>query len=329
MAADDRMIVDLVFLTLLGGLAVRGWSRGLVREAVDVAGLVVGVILAFRAAPVLGSVVGAMSGMSEEASRLVAGVLVLFLAVAAMLLIGRSLDRRMASDEPSNLDRGTGAVLATTWGLFLLTVLVTLASLAPLPAAVDGHIQSSAMARTLVDPDGAPQAVFGRLSGDRIVTTLLTLQRVFGDRRVVIGPDDSVQIPAARPSDLRRDDVAAAEVLTLLNRARVDEGLDPLAWSGPLAEVALGHAFDMYLNGFFSHTSPTTGGLADRLRVAAVPYRLAGENLALAATPSDVHGGLMDSPGHRANILGADYRRVGIAVVSGRLGLMTVQVFTG
>jgi uncharacterized protein YkwD len=114
-----------------------------------------------------------------------------------------------------------------------------------------------------------------------------------------------------------------------LNRARVDEGLDPLAWSDALADVAEGHAYDMYLNGFFSHTSPTSGTLVDRLRDAGLVYRVAGENLALAATPEEVHDGLMGSPGHRANIVGDSYRRVGIAVVSGRLGLMTVQVFMG
>jgi uncharacterized protein YkwD len=37
----------------------------------------------------------------------------------------------------------------------------------------------------------------------------------------------------------------------------------------------------------------------------------------------------MDSPGHRANILGSEFATVGIAVVRGPLGLMTVQVFTG
>jgi uncharacterized protein YkwD len=60
----------------------------------------------------------------------------------------------------------------------------------------------------------------------------------------------------------------------------------------------------MYLNGFFSHTSPSTGTLVDRLRAAGLTYRVAGENLALAATPEEVHDGFMNSPGHRANILG-------------------------
>ena len=55
----------------------------------------------------------------------------------------------------------------------------------------------------------------------------------------------------------------------------------------------------------------------------------AGENLALAASAEEVHSGLMASPGHRANIESGDFNRVGIGVVSGPLGLMTVQVFTG
>ncbi|MBP1633163.1 MAG: rane protein, partial [Acidobacteria bacterium] len=67
----------------------------------------------------------------------------------------------------------------------------------------------------------------------------------------------------------------------------------------------------------------------DRLEAAGLTYSLAGENLALAATITQAHDGLMGSPGHRENILRPEFRRVGVAVVSGPLGLMTVQVFTG
>jgi uncharacterized protein YkwD len=69
--------------------------------------------------------------------------------------------------------------------------------------------------------------------------------------------------------------------------------------------------------------------MGDRLQAESISYRVAGENLALAATANEVHEGLMDSPGHRANILGESFGALGIAVVRGPLGLMTVQVFTG
>jgi uncharacterized protein YkwD len=69
--------------------------------------------------------------------------------------------------------------------------------------------------------------------------------------------------------------------------------------------------------------------VGDRLNTAGIPFSIAGENLALAASSGEVHQGLMESPGHRANILSDAYRRVGIGVVVGPLGLMTVQVFSG
>ena len=102
-------------------------------------------------------------------------------------------------------------------------------------------------------------------------------------------------------------------------------------WHGamPSGQVGAAHAVDMYVGGWFSHISPDTGSIADRLALAGITYRLAGENLALAATPGEVHRGLMESPGHRANILGVDFRRVGVAVIEGPLGLMVVQVFSG
>ena len=50
--------------------------------------------------------------------------------------------------------------------------------------------------------------------------------------------------------------------------------------------------------------------------------------MALAATARTVHDGLMESPGHRANILGTEFTRVGIGEIRGPLGLMVVQVFS-
>jgi uncharacterized membrane protein required for colicin V production len=323
------VIVDAIIALLLIGVVLRGWRRGVLRETVDIVGLVVSLVLAFRLAPAVGVVVRALTGMEDDAARFVGGLTVLSIAGVGLVLASRAAERRIGSEEPSMASRGWGAGLAAAWGVFIVTVLVTLSSVLPMPPSVDDQLEASAMTRVLTNPDGPPQAVFGRLAGDRVITTLLALRRTMGDRRIVIGPDDMISIPAARPEDLRRDHAAADEVFDLLNLARLDAGVSPVAWSEALAEVALGHAYDMYLDGFFAHDSPTTGGLGDRLRAASITFRFAGENLALAVTPQEIHRGLMESPGHRANILGPEYRRVGVAVVSGRLGLMTVQVFTG
>ena len=82
----------------------------------------------------------------------------------------------------------------------------------------------------------------------------------------------------------------------------------------------------MYRDGFFAHGSPRSGNVATRVEGAGIAYRVLGENLALAPTLPGAHEGLMNSPGHRANILGS-YSSVGIGAVRGPLGLVIVQVF--
>ena len=107
---------------------------------------------------------------------------------------------------------------------------------------------------------------------------------------------------------------AEARMLTLLNEVRRAAGLAPVASDSALRAVAMGHTEDMIAGRFFGHVSPTTGRVDDRLQRAGVLVRLAGENLAQAETAEQAHRFLMDSPGHRANMLGAKFTHVGIAV---------------
>jgi len=322
-------MIDALLVALLLFLAVRGWYRGLVREALDLAGLLVGTVLAFRFGPVVGRLIAAMSGISPDAGRLTGGLIVLVATGVGAALLVRLIEPRVRRPGVNLIDRAGGAVLASAWGAFLAVVLLSLALILPLPGAVGRQLDASVLSRALTDPQGVPQAVFRTLSGDRVVQALLGLRSVVGERRVVIEGEETITFPAADPADLEHDAAAATEVFQLINRARVDAGVDPLAWSPALSLVAEGHAAEMYLEGYFSHRSPVTGTVADRLQAAGITYFVAGENLALAATVTEVHQGLMGSAGHRENILRPEFRRVGVAVVAGPLGLMTVQVFTG
>lgn len=322
-------MIDLAILALLCLLLIRGWARGFVREGMDLVGLVLGTLLAFRVGPVVGTVIAAMANTSDEAARLIGGFVVFFAVGIGAAFATRAIERRARMPGLNLVNRAGGAGLAAAWGAFLATLLLTMAVVLPMPPAVADSIDDSAFARTLTDPDGLPQELFTGLSGDRIIETMLNLREVVGTRRVIVEPGSVVELPPADPDRLATSEEAAREIYDLVNRARIDAGLDPLAWSDALAEVGRGHAFEMYLDGYFAHTSPVTGDVGDRLVSAGITYSVAGENLALAATVQEVHGGMMDSPGHRANIEADFYRRIGIAVVEGPLGLMTVQVFTG
>jgi uncharacterized protein YkwD len=84
----------------------------------------------------------------------------------------------------------------------------------------------------------------------------------------------------------------------------------------------------MFTRGYFSHNTPENKTPFDRMRESEVRFRTAGENLALAPTLSIAHTGLMNSPGHRANILQSNFGRLGIGVLDGgKRGLMITQNF--
>lgn len=95
-----------------------------------------------------------------------------------------------------------------------------------------------------------------------------------------------------------------------------------------LTPIARQHAADMFARSYFSHISPEGDTPFDRIRKARVRFFVAGENLAIAQTLQVAHRGLMNSPGHRANILRPAFGRVGIGILDGGVyGLMVTQKF--
>jgi uncharacterized protein YkwD len=102
-----------------------------------------------------------------------------------------------------------------------------------------------------------------------------------------------------------------------LNESRRAHGLPELEWDEALAAVARAHSEDMMRSGFVGHRSPTTGLADQRLRNAGIEGSVVRENIARGYGPLGIHEGLMGSPGHRANSLAADVRRVGIGAVLG------------
>lgn len=108
-------------------------------------------------------------------------------------------------------------------------------------------------------------------------------------------------------------------MLRLLNKDRKRHGLAPVRMQEDLRDVARKHSADMARQDYFDHVNLKAESPGDRLRGARVSDVVSGENLAKVggyANPTQfAERGLMDSPGHRANILNASYNVVGIGVV--------------
>lgn len=133
--------------------------------------------------------------------------------------------------------------------------------------------------------------------------------------------------PASPEQGLNADE---QRMLSLVNAARTGAGLKPLKSDPGLVRLARMKARDMIDNNYFAHTSPTYGSPFDMIRKAGITYRYAGENLAGAPAVDSAHTNLMNSSGHRANIMNTNFSRAGIGVVSGGpYGKMFVQIFTG
>lgn len=121
-----------------------------------------------------------------------------------------------------------------------------------------------------------------------------------------------------------------AKMLELVNQERAKAGLPALKVDMKLTELARKKSQDMVDNNYFSHTSPTYGSPFDMMKAAGVSYRYAGENLAGAAQVESAHRNLMNSPGHRANILNSNFDHIGIGIIEGSpYGKIYTQMFIG
>jgi len=105
------------------------------------------------------------------------------------------------------------------------------------------------------------------------------------------------------------------EILRLTNLEREKEGLPALVINALLNQSAQGHAQDMARNNYFSHTSQDGREFDERISAAGYQYHYCGENLAFnQKTPVEAVSSWMGSPGHRANILNANYVDIGIGI---------------
>jgi uncharacterized protein YkwD len=118
---------------------------------------------------------------------------------------------------------------------------------------------------------------------------------------------------------------ARRATLCLLNAERRRYHEARLSSNRKLAVAGSRHARDMVQHRYFSHDAPSGQNFVQRIKdtryVPPASRWSLGENLAWGkkslSTPRTIVRAWMASPGHRANILNARFREIGIAVVAG------------
>ena len=128
-------------------------------------------------------------------------------------------------------------------------------------------------------------------------------------------------------------DSMETQIADLINEERAAQGLKPLTTDPRLVNAARQHSREMNDLEYFSHQSPNEefGTLTRRLGKAGMKrYGWAGENIAMSssASPRDFVKMWMDSPGHRENILRAQFQFTGIGVYGDGETFYATQVFS-
>lgn len=125
----------------------------------------------------------------------------------------------------------------------------------------------------------------------------------------------SPQIVASMPSVAA---IIASVMVEITNIDRSQNGLAVLTINPTLGAVAEAKAHDMATKGYFAHTSPEGVTPWYWFKEGGYKFTYAGENLAVDFNESSsVVEAWMNSPTHRANLLGTQFTEIGIAVATG------------
>lgn len=110
-----------------------------------------------------------------------------------------------------------------------------------------------------------------------------------------------------------------------VNQARQTQGLSALRWDESLAAAARRHAALMAEHGETQHAFASEPNLPTRAKRAGARFSWLAENVADGPSPEFIHGQLMNSTNHRANILDRDMDSIGVGVVERGSQLFAVE----
>jgi uncharacterized protein YkwD len=309
----------LVAIVLLG--AWGGWRRGFVAGALQLLALAASVVLAFLAYEAAAAWLQQAAPRLQEWSVPAAFLLVFAAAFIVLGAVARALIRAAPPRAHLHvLNRLLGLLPGAVNGAIAAMVAAVLLLTVPFSDAVGTVARDSVLANALAVPAESAE--------NRLEPVFeAPLRHAMYSRLVPLDERSSVELPfkVADPKD--RPDLEA-RMLAMVNAERAQRGLKPLRADPELVAVARAHSRDMFERGYFSHTTPDHADPFDRMRRAHVRFLTAGENLAFAPTLPAAQEGLMNSPGHRANILRPQFGRVGIGIEDGGAhGLMVTQNF--
>ncbi len=313
--------VDLVLILIVVLAIWGGWQRGYILGTLDLVNWLGSILLGIVFYPYIANF---LKMIFPSLGVWLLPLAFIITIILARILIGIVTSRIAWSTTPTTnesvINKFFGIIPGFINGIIYATIIAALLLALPLWDDVTNNTRNSRIANKL---STQVEWVNEKLTPvfDKAITQTIN--------NLTIHPasNESVKLPFKDDHPTVREDLET-KMLQLVNAERTKRGLSALQADPELTEVARAHSRDMFARGYFAHITPEGKSPFDRMNDAHVHYLTAGENLALAHSLSIAHNGLMNSPGHRANILNPSFRRVGLGILDGGFyGLMVSQEF--
>lgn len=141
-----------------------------------------------------------------------------------------------------------------------------------------------------------------------LLSILVIAVKIAGVTYVAMGPASITEASA----------ITSETIISLANSARSENGLGELTANGLLSKAAQNKANDMLARQYFAHNTPDGETPWTFIKAVGYSYSTAGENLAIDFNEAEnIQSAWMNSPGHRANILNANFKEIGIGIAKG------------
>lgn len=313
--------VDIILLIILLLAIYQGWLKGFILGFIELLALAISILAAFFTYLYVATFLDNNFHLQERwlfaasfliglfITRLIIGIIIYWLVKLIPHHTHKSLSNKLA-----------GLIPGFVKGFFYTAIIALIFSFIPLWPNLIVQTRESYIANTLTQK---VETI------DQKISPEISEQVKQSVSKLTIEPesDETIYLHFTVNTALANEKFEN-HLLVLVNAERRKAGLRVLARDTALRKVARLHSLDMFKKGYFSHINLENETPFDRIRKYAITYTTAGENLALAQTVEIAHLGLMNSPGHKANIVNPKFGRIGIGIIDGGIyGLMVTQNF--
>lgn len=314
--------VDLVIILILLYYASEAWRYGFLSILADFVAFLGSLLISLRVYKFTAGLLRSNFSLPNSFANALGFIATsIILEIALGYLLSYLTSRLPKNIRNSKYNKFLGLVPALGEGIILIAFLLTAVIALPVRPQIKKDVSESKIGGLILKETSGIEKNINQVFGGAINDALTYF---------TVEPDSKATIPLQGGIDhLSVDGASETQMFADVNSERTSRGIPALTWSPKIVGVAEAYAMDMWERHYFSHYSPEGKTVADRFTAAGISFTFAGENLALAPTEATAMTGLMNSAGHRANILDSRFTKIGIGVVdNGIYGKIFVQEFT-